>query len=201
MDHFIVHARKCLLKGLDPKQNRTVPPLKYDYVLRLKQDLPHLHFSINGGFKTKESIQDILAPEKGLVGCMVGRAAYESPWLLSDFDSVFYGRQNPGYTRRELLEIYGEYGDYELARNPRQPLPPLIKPIQTLLVGERHNKVFRGFLSDRLNFGKSGNCFSEFVQNAILTYESVAKECKEIMDAPPGTFGAWAKGGDVQNEE
>jgi tRNA-dihydrouridine synthase A len=58
--HFIIHARKCLLKGLNPKENRTIPPLKYDYVLRLKQDLPHLDFSINGGFKVISQIQEIL---------------------------------------------------------------------------------------------------------------------------------------------
>jgi tRNA-dihydrouridine synthase A len=56
VDHFIIHARKCLLKGLDPKQNRTVPPLRYDYVLRLKRDLPHINFSINGGFVNKQQI-------------------------------------------------------------------------------------------------------------------------------------------------
>lgn len=53
---FIIHARKCLLNGLSPKDNRTIPPLKYDWVLRLKQDFPHLDFVINGGFTTIEMV-------------------------------------------------------------------------------------------------------------------------------------------------
>lgn len=60
-EHFIIHARKCLLKGLDPEQNRSIPPLKYEWVIQLKKDFPHLQFSINGGFKTiKDVIQNFI---------------------------------------------------------------------------------------------------------------------------------------------
>jgi len=57
---FIIHARKCLLNGLSPKDNRTIPPLKYDWVLRLKQDFPHLDFVINGGFTTMEMVNKLI---------------------------------------------------------------------------------------------------------------------------------------------
>jgi tRNA-dihydrouridine synthase A len=60
---FILHARKAFLKGLDPKQNRNIPPLKYDWVLRLKQEFPHLDMVINGGFTDFDAIQDILKEE------------------------------------------------------------------------------------------------------------------------------------------
>jgi len=76
---------------LNPAQNRSVPPLKYDFVLRLKKDFPHLSFSINGGFKTYEAVEEILKEENGLVGCMLGRAAFDSPWFFSDIDRRFYG--------------------------------------------------------------------------------------------------------------
>lgn len=91
MKHFIVHARKAYLKGLSPLENRNVPPLWYDRVIKLKQDFPHLEFTINGGFKTIDSIKEILKPENKLNGCMVGRLAYENPWYLKDFDRSFYG--------------------------------------------------------------------------------------------------------------
>jgi len=80
-----------LQKGLNPAKNRSVPPLKYDFVLRLKKDFPHLNFSINGGFKTYEEIKNILKEENGLVGCMIGRAAFDNPWMFSDIDRRFYG--------------------------------------------------------------------------------------------------------------
>lgn len=82
-----------------------IPPLKYDYVERLKAEFPHLTISINGGFKTYEQIDAILSPEKGIHGCMIGRSAYESPWLFSDMDRRYYGKPNPGYSRREILQV------------------------------------------------------------------------------------------------
>jgi len=61
--HFIIHARKALLKGLSPTENRNIPPLKYDYVMQLKKDFPDITFSINGGFKTPTQIENILSPD------------------------------------------------------------------------------------------------------------------------------------------
>jgi tRNA-dihydrouridine synthase A len=78
---FIAHARNAVLKGLSPKENREVPPLKYDYVYRLKQDFPELTIVINGGITTQTGIQEQL---KKVDGVMLGRAAYHNPWLLAD---------------------------------------------------------------------------------------------------------------------
>lgn len=83
---FTIHARKCFLRGLNPHENRTVPPLKYDWVLRLKQDFPDLSFVINGGFSEPEKIKDIMKEENGLEGVMVGRLAYNFPWALPIID-------------------------------------------------------------------------------------------------------------------
>ena len=78
---FIVHARNAVLKGLSPKENREIPPLKYDYVYRLKQDFPGLRIVINGGISKKEEIEGHL---KHVDGVMLGRAAYHDPWVLAD---------------------------------------------------------------------------------------------------------------------
>lgn len=79
VDHFIIHARKAFLKGLNPAQNRSVPPLQYEKVYKLKQDFPHLKFTINGGIKTMTEAKKILQTYD-LEGCMMGRAAYENPY-------------------------------------------------------------------------------------------------------------------------
>jgi tRNA-dihydrouridine synthase A len=78
---FIVHARNAILKGLSPKENREVPPLKYEYVYRLKQDFPQLSIVINGGITGRQQIEEHLAHVDGV---MLGRAAYHNPWLLAD---------------------------------------------------------------------------------------------------------------------
>ena len=97
VSHFIMHARKCLLKGLNPHKNRTVPPLRYEWVWALKRDFPHLTFSLNGGVLTLEEVAAALAIGSGsgsgsgsgeaggdgpggILGVMVGRAAYNMPW-------------------------------------------------------------------------------------------------------------------------
>ena len=78
---FIAHARNAVLKGLSPKENREIPPLKYDYVYRLKQESPQLRIIINGGITTKNEIEAHLAHVDGV---MLGRAAYHNPWVLAD---------------------------------------------------------------------------------------------------------------------
>jgi tRNA-dihydrouridine synthase A len=108
---FIIHARKAHLKGLNPTQNRNIPPLMYERVYQLKKDFPNLEFIINGGFKTWEASEIALESSKGLLGVMLGRAAYDNPWIFSDVDRRFYGQENLGFTRREILTVYGEYGE------------------------------------------------------------------------------------------
>ncbi len=93
---FIVHARNALLKGLSPKENREIPPLKYEYVYRLKADFPALDIVINGGLNTWTEITTHLAYVDGV---MLGRAAYHNPWLLAD----------PGKTRADVVRAMYEY--------------------------------------------------------------------------------------------
>ena len=115
---FIIHARKAHLKGLNPKQNRTIPPLKYPWVFQLKETFPHLNFVINGGFSDCEKVVDILRDDhplrqyNGLEGCMSGRMAMNTPWECAKIDRVIYGQNLDGdsdvpdtMTREEILLV------------------------------------------------------------------------------------------------
>lgn len=97
---FIVHARNAWLKGLSPKENRDIPPLRYEMVHQLKADFPHLTIVINGGITTNVQIAEQLAQ---LDGVMVGREAYHNPWLLASWEEAFFGAA-PQTLTRELVE-------------------------------------------------------------------------------------------------
>ena len=103
---FIVHARNAILKGLSPKQNREVPPLKYDFVYRLKKDFPHLTIVLNGGVRTSGEIEQHLAHVDGV---MIGREAYHNPYLMATFDRDFFDVDEKIITREAVearLAIY-----------------------------------------------------------------------------------------------
>jgi tRNA-dihydrouridine synthase A len=102
---FIMHARKAVLTGLSPRQNRDVPPLHYDWVYRLKQVSPELTVIINGGIDSLASVEDHL---EHVDGVMLGRAAYQSPWLLAECQQQLFGAQ--GITSREdIIESMSHY--------------------------------------------------------------------------------------------
>lgn len=110
---FIVHARNAWLKGLSPKENREVPPLRYDLVHRLKLEFPHLVIGINGGIATDAVVREQL---QALDGVMVGREAYHHPWWLARWDELFYGEAPSGLTREEVEARMVAYMEREHAR-------------------------------------------------------------------------------------
>jgi len=103
---FIVHARNAWLKGLSPKENREVPPLRYALVHQLKKDFPHLTIAINGGITTNAQIAEQLQVVDGV---MVGREAYHNPWLLSEWDALFHGAAPTRLTREAVEEQMVDY--------------------------------------------------------------------------------------------
>ena len=105
-ESFIVHARIAVLRGLSPKENRTVPPLRYDDVYRLKAAHPRLHIAINGGIKTLQQATEHLPTVDGV---MIGRAAYDEPFLFALADNVFFGEQSVPPSRRQVLEAMLPY--------------------------------------------------------------------------------------------
>ena len=97
---FIVHARNAWLNGLSPKENREIPPLRYELAYQLKKDFPNLSIVINGGIKTNEQIAEHL---KEVDGVMVGREAYYNPWLLTTWDDTFFQRQAQSVQSKTVL--------------------------------------------------------------------------------------------------
>ncbi len=110
---FIVHARNAILKGLSPKENREIPPLKYEYAYRLKRDFPQLEIVINGGIKTLDEVAMHL---EHVDGVMLGREAYHNPYVLADVDARFYGSTAAAPSRAEVEARLVEYCATELAR-------------------------------------------------------------------------------------
>jgi tRNA-dihydrouridine synthase A len=126
---FIVHARNAVLKGLSPKENREVPPLKYDWVYRLKQDFPALEIVINGGISSFTSIEKHL---QHVDGAMLGRAAYHDPWVVAD----------PGKTRPDVVRKMKEYAAKQSS------LRGVARHMLGLYHGHRRARLWRRMLSD-----------------------------------------------------
>lgn len=111
---FIVHARNAWLKGLSPKENREVPPLRPDFAHRLKQEFPKLSIVVNGGFTSTGQVQEQLAL---LDGVMIGREAYHKPWWLASWDEAFYGEDASALTRELVEEAMVSYMEREAAQH------------------------------------------------------------------------------------
>jgi tRNA-dihydrouridine synthase A len=141
---FIVHARNAILKGLSPKENREIPPLKYDFVYQLKRDFPELEIIINGGIRTVEEIDEHL---KYLDGVMIGREAYHNPWLLSVFDELYYGDAQQPKSRLQVVESMLPYIEAQVATGgPR--MNSIVRHMLGLMSGLRGARLFRQQMSD-----------------------------------------------------
>ncbi|MFO1384922.1 MAG: tRNA dihydrouridine(20/20a) synthase DusA [Chitinivorax sp.] len=142
---FIVHARNAILKGLSPKQNREIPPLKYDYVYRLKQERPELEIIINGGITTLEQTDEHL---RHVDGVMIGREAYHNPYLLVDADRRYYGDDHPLPSRAEIIEALMPFVEQEVKDGV--PLKIITRHILGLFQGMRGARYWRRQLSDHV---------------------------------------------------
>lgn len=146
---FIVHARNAILKGLSPKENREIPPLKYDYAYQLKRDFPQLEIIINGGVKTLEEIDAHL---QHVDGVMLGREAYHNPYLMAAFDARYYGDASPAKTRAQVLEAMQPYIREQLARYGNNgaglKLNSITRHMLGLMAGMPGARAFRQTLSD-----------------------------------------------------
>ncbi len=111
---FIAHARNAWLKGLSPKENREIPPLRYEVVAQLKRDFPQLTIAVNGGFASDEAVHEQLALVDGV---MVGREAYHNPWWLARWDEQFFGQPASALTREQVEEDMVAYMEREAAQH------------------------------------------------------------------------------------
>ena len=140
---FIVHARKAWLQGLSPKENREIPPLNYPWVYQLKQDFPDLEIVINGGIQTLPECQAHLEQVDGV---MIGREAYQNPWMLAAVDDVIYGMDKPANSRDDIIIALLPYVEQQLASGGH--LNHITRHILGLYQGVPGARKFRRHLSE-----------------------------------------------------
>ncbi|MGH8503541.1 MAG: tRNA dihydrouridine(20/20a) synthase DusA [Gammaproteobacteria bacterium] len=146
---FIIHARKAWLRGLSPKENRQLPPLRYDVVHRLKQDFPHLEVILNGGVKTLDQAQAQLAQVDGV---MLGREVYQNPFCLAEADRRFYGDPALPPTREQVLAGFVAYLD-EQQRVCGEQLSRIVPHLMGLFHGAKGARAWRASLSQACGRG------------------------------------------------
>ncbi|MFP4102844.1 tRNA dihydrouridine(20/20a) synthase DusA, partial [Coleofasciculus sp.] len=142
--HFSVHARKAWLQGLSPKENRTVPPLRYSDVHRLKQEFPQLFIEINGGFTSLEQVQEQL---KFVDAVMIGRAAYDHPYLFAQADCQIFGEESIAPTRHQVVEGMLDYIDYWVAKGLK--LNKITRHILQLFSGQPGSRAWKRHLTEK----------------------------------------------------
>ena len=150
---FFVHARKAWLKGLSPKQNREVPPLRYELAFALKAARPDLTIVLNGGVTDLDAAEAFLA-DGTVDGVMLGRAAYSDPWLLADADRRLFGAQNPLEARQEAVEALLPYAERLAADGIR--LHALARHIHGLFQGCPGARAFRRHLAENAHLPGAG---------------------------------------------
>ena len=142
-EHFIIHARKAWLQGLSPKQNREIPPLRYEVVKQLKQDFPDQGISINGGITSLTQAQELL---QDLDGVMIGREAYNNPWMLAEADRLIFDDPHPIPSRHQILQALMPFVEAELGRGI--PLNRITRHILGLFHGCPGARAWRRLISE-----------------------------------------------------
>lgn len=141
---FIIHARKAWLHGLSPRENREIPPLRYDLVYRLKQDFPALTLVLNGGLTSLDQVAEQLSQ---VDGAMIGRAAYENPYLLAEADQRLFGTTAPPpLTRHQVIRALLPYVEAQLQQGT--PLHGMTRHILGLFQGVPGARAWRRYLSE-----------------------------------------------------
>ena len=163
-DTFIIHARKAWLHGLSPKENREIPPLSYETVYRLKQRYPEFSVSINGGITT---CAETVAHLDCVDGVMIGRVAYENPWLLAEIEGSVLGGAPPA-NREAVLDRYIAYIDREMADGT--PFYAMARHVLGLYQGVRGARAWRRHISENgPRPGATGDVLRDAVENVLQT--------------------------------
>jgi tRNA-dihydrouridine synthase A len=173
---FIVHARKAILKGLSPKQNREIPPLRYEVVQQLKRDFPALTVVLNGGVK---SLADSAEHLSWADGVMIGREAYQHPYLLAGVDRLIFGEDVLPPTRREVLEAYLPYVEEQLAHDVY--LSHLTRHILGLFAGQSGARHWKRTLSERSHLPGAG---VEVIRDAVAGIPDGALDAQNMTVEP-----------------
>jgi tRNA-dihydrouridine synthase A len=168
VNHFIMHARLAMM-NLDTDKNRKIPPLQYDTVKGLKQTFPNLNFSLNGGIKTLDEIENLLNCEE-YHGVMIGRAAYDNPWIFADVDRRFFNKPNLNLSRKEIVYKYSDYCEKTMLEDPAVHYNHLIKPLTYLFNGEKYNNSFKNQL---YTYKKSDLSIGDHIKTTLEEYEKI----------------------------
>ena len=166
VDTFIVHARKAYLRGLSPKENREVPPLRYEVPLRLKHEHPGLTVILNGGIKSVAQVREWLPQFDGV---MLGRQAYHEPYLLAELHQAFVDTGWPLPSREAIVEQYAEYVGRMLREGHRLPL--MLRHIHGLYTGFPGTRSWRRFLSEQ---GARMGAGAEVLRQSLRVFDRAA---------------------------
>lgn len=147
---FILHARKAWLSGLSPRENREIPPLRYEWVRQIKQDFPALTIILNGGLTSLAQIPEQLAYVDGV---MIGREAYQKPWFLAEIERAVFGASND-CTREQIVERYKRYVERHLAEGV--PLRQMTRHVLGLFNGIPGARRWRRVLSELIDGDELG---------------------------------------------
>lgn len=148
---YIVHARKAILSGLSPKENRSVPPLNYPRVYHLKEEFPDLRIILNGGIA---SIDDCRRHLQHVDGVMIGRQAYHQPWFLTELEQEFGGGERVSLTREDAIRQMLPYIDRELAAGAE--LKHITRHLLGLFAGQPGARAWRRYLSEHAHLAGAG---------------------------------------------
>jgi tRNA-dihydrouridine synthase A len=173
-DTIIIHARKAFLQGLSPRENRSVPPLRYDYAYRIKQQFQDLSVVLNGGIESLEAAREHL---EHVDGVMLGRAAYHNPYLLAGVDNQIFGESTPVPSRDDIVERMLPYIERELIRGT--PLKHITRHMLGLYQGVPGARHWRRHLSE---FGPRSSGGIEVIQQAMENMKRAGKKGRS-MDA------------------
>ncbi|MEH6568197.1 MAG: tRNA dihydrouridine(20/20a) synthase DusA [Halioglobus sp.] len=168
---FIVHARKAWLQGLSPRENREIPPLNYPWVYQLKEDFPGLNIVINGGV---ERIDQSLQHLQKVDGVMIGRAAYQNPWMLAEVDSTVFGVDKPALSRDDVMADLLPYVEQQLSQGSR--LNHITRHILGLFLGQPGAKKFRRHLSENAYHREAG------IEVLVEAYALVGEATRHAYD-------------------
>ncbi len=159
---FTIHARKAWLSGLSPKENREVPPLRYDVVYALKRDFPDLEIVLNGGV---QSLNEAEAHLEKVDGVMIGRAAYQSPFILAEADSRFFGEASPPRSREEIVTGFLPYVERQLMQGV--PLKSITRHMLGLFNGLPGARAWRRCLAEEAHKPGAG---PEVIEQALARW-------------------------------
>jgi tRNA-dihydrouridine synthase A len=175
-DALIVHARKAWLSGLSPRENREVPPLRWDWVIALKREFPALPIVLNGGVTTLTQVEQLLASVDGV---MIGREAYQNPWLLADADRRIFSAGDGPASPHQVIAALRPYIERKLGDGV--PLASMTRHLLGLFHGRPGAKGWRRTLSERAHRPGAGIAVLDAAADCVSMRDS--RQVEQLADA------------------